>query len=265
MPTDVSMSTLSADDLRLTSDGPVATVTIDAPPVNAFTMSRYERLAAIFEHLSTRDDIHCVILTATGSRAFCAGLDLDEFLAQPVEDDAKRQEIGMRAFLALGHCAVPVIAAINGPALGAGAVFASLCDIRIASERATFGLPEINVGRCGGAAYVGRLVSSGTVRQMFFTGEPINAHEAHRVGLVQQLVTPKRLIPAAEEMARTIAAKSPLGLRLGKQSLDAAESLPADEGYAVEQEYSAKLVLTHDSREALQAVVEKRAAVFLGR
>ena len=112
--------------------------------------------------------------------------------------------------LALYNIEVPTIAAVNGPAIGAGCDLACFCDIRIASEKATFGLPEINVGRCGGGAHMGRLVPPGLLRLMVFTGEPISAWEAHRVGLVEQLVNAKRLRPAAMELAQTIAAKSPI-------------------------------------------------------
>jgi enoyl-CoA hydratase len=245
-------------------DGPIATVTIDAPPVNAFTMARYRRMAEVFELLNERDDINCVILTATGSKAFSAGLDLHEFLDTPIERDDERQAIGMRAFVAVRSCPVPVIAAINGHALGAGMAFAALCDIRIASERATFGLPEINVGRCGGAAFVSRYVPEGSVRLMFFTGEPIGAHEAHRLGLVEQVVSPRRLPGAARELAEVIATKSPIGLRIGKKALNAVEGMRYDRGYEIEQQYSAELVQTEDSREALRALVERRLPVFKG-
>lgn len=255
----------SYSDLHVEVRGRVVYVTIDAPPVNAFTIRRYERLTEIFSAIGARDDLHCAVLTAAGSKAFCAGLDLHEFLAAPIEDDGHRQEVGRRAFVALGDCPIPVIAAVNGPALGAGAVFAALCDIRIASDRATFGLPEINVGRCGGASYVARWAPEGTVRQMFFTGEAISATEAHRVGLVQKVVAPNQLLSEASQLADAIAAKSPLGLRLGKAALNEAEGRLAHEGYAIEQVYSTRLLETRDAREALKAVVEKRAPVFEGR
>jgi enoyl-CoA hydratase len=259
------MSLEDHEGIAVAVENSIAIVTIDAPPVNAFTMARYQRLTDVFESLNERSDVNCVILTARGTRAFCAGLDLDEFLATKVEDDDKRQAIGLRTFAAIEACPVPLIAAINGPALGAGCVFAALSDIRIASDKATFGLPEINVGRCGGAAHLGRLVPQGMVRMMFFTGEAISAHEALRVGLVEQVVSPRLLMAAAYDIAEVIARKSPLGLRIGKRSLNAVEMLPFDEGYLTEQRFSEQLVKTEDSREALRAVVERRMPVFVGR
>ena len=243
----------------------VATVTLARPPVNALTIALYEEIADIFETLGDGDGANCAIFTAEGTRAFCAGLDLKEFLAASVDDDPKRAAIVRRTFAAVRHCAIPVIAAVNGPALGAGCVLASVCDIRIAAEKATFGLPEINVGRCGGGAHMGRLVPQGLLRRMFFTGKPIDADEAYRAGFVDRVVTGDDLMPAATELATDISRKSPLGLRYGKQALNEAEFLPVEEGYAREQGYSTKLMHTEDAREATRAVVEKRAPVFQGR
>ena len=246
------------------ADG-VAVVTLDRPPVNALTMALYDAIAEIFGSLGEDDGINCAILTAAGTRAFCAGLDLNEFLAASADDDPKRAAVVRRTFSAVYRCAIPVIAAVNGPALGAGCVLASVCDIRLASPNATFGLPEINVGRCGGGAHLGRLIPQGLLRRMFFTGGPIDADEAWRNGLIDRIVPPEDLLAAARELAATIAAKSPLGLRYGKQALNEAEFLPVEEGYAREQEYSTRLMHTEDAREATRAVVEKRAPVFRGR
>ena len=252
-------------DIVLEQSGRVLTVTIDRAPVNALTLALYERIAELFNEISRRDDVHCVILTGRGNKAFCAGLDLQEFMAAQLADDPARAAIVRETFRAVRQCAIPVIAAVNGPALGAGNVLAAVADIRIASERATFGTPEINVGRCGGGAHLGRLVPPGMLRLMYFTGEPISAWEAHRVGLVDQLVSARRLMPAARELAETIAAKSPLGLRMAKEALNRTEWMPVEEGYALEQQYSTRLMATEDAREAARAAVEKRPPVFKGR
>jgi len=246
------------------ADG-IATVTLNRPPVNALTTGNYEQMIDIFERLGDSLDVNCAILTAQGTRAFSAGKDLKEFLATTLEEDPAKAAIARRAYSAILHCQIPVIAAVNGPALGAGCVIATVCDIRLASEDATFSLPEINVGRCGGAAHVGRLVAQGTMRKMFFTGQPISAAEAWRVGLVDGLSKPAELMADARRLAATIAAKAPLGLRVGKQSMNEAEGLPIEQGYVIEQGYSTKLMATDDCREATRAVLEKRAPVFRGR
>jgi len=252
-------------EILVETSGKVVSVVLDAPPVNALTVARYLELADTFDELGRRNDVHCAIFAARGSKAFCAGLDLHEFATWPAERDHERAAAARRTFAALRKCALPVIAAVNGPALGAGCVLAACCDIRIASERATFGLPEINVGRCGGGAHVGRLLPQGMLRRMFFTGRPISAAEAYRVGFVEEVVPAERLLEAARELAAAIAEKSPLGLRLGKQALNEAEPLPVEEGYALEQGYSTRLLHTEDAREAARSVIDKRAPAFKGR
>ncbi|MGX1309250.1 enoyl-CoA hydratase [Amorphus suaedae] len=243
----------------------IARVTLDRPPVNAITLDIYAEIGDVFESAAEWTDVNCIVFTGAGSRAFCAGLDLHEFLAATVDEDPKRAAVIRRTFTAVRTAAVPVIAAVNGPALGAGCVLASLCDVRIAAENATFGLPEINVGRCGGAAHLGRLIPQGALRRMFFTGKPIDAAEAFRIGLVDEVVPLDGLMDAAERLAGVIAAKAPLGLRLGKQAMNEVEFMPVDEGYAREQQYSTRLMATEDAREATRAVVEKRPPVFQGR
>jgi enoyl-CoA hydratase len=252
-------------DITIDVQDGVATVTLDRPPVNAVTLDLYQRLGEIFADLGSSLDVNCAVLTGAGNRAFCAGMDLKEFLAATVEEDPYRAEIVRTSFHRIRHCQIPVIAAVNGPALGAGTVFAALCDIRIAADTATFSMPEINVGRCGGAAHVGRLIGQGALRRMYFTGQPIDAAEAHRIGLVEQVVAAADLLPTARALAGVIAAKSPLGLRMAKRSLNEVEFLPVDDGYPVEQSYSTKLLATEDAREAARAVVEKRPPVFQGR
>ncbi|MCW5688392.1 MAG: enoyl-CoA hydratase/isomerase family protein [Pseudolabrys sp.] len=251
--------------LRIEKADRIARVTLDRPPVNALTMQLYGEIGDVFASANEWNDLNVIVFGSAGTRAFCAGLDLNEFLAATVEEDPKRAAIIRRCFSAIRNAAVPVIAAVNGPALGAGCVIASLCDMRIASETATFGLPEINVGRCGGGAHIGRLVPQGMLRRMFFTGQPITAAEAYRVGLVEEVVPAAELGAAVDRLAKVIAQKAPLGLRLGKQALNEVEFMPVEDGYAREQQYSTRLMATEDAREATRAVVEKRKPVFVGR
>jgi len=250
--------------IRIDCSDSILSVTLQIPPVNALTLQTYAELTEVFRDISTRDDVRCVVFTGAG-KTFCAGLDLKEFMTAPVEADEQRAAIVRETFAAVRHCAKPVIAAVNGPALGAGAVLAAACDIRIASDRATFALPEINVGRCGGGAHLGRLITQGALRLMAFTGEPISAAEAYRVGLIEQVVSSRRLMPTAHDLAELIAAKSPFGLRLMKEVLNKIETMPVDDAYALEQSYSTRLMATADAREATRAVIEKRRPVFQNR
>lgn len=250
--------------LHIEKIGKVAKVVIDRAPVNALTLALYEEIADTFEGLSADAGVNCVILTGAGERVFCAGLDLKEFVGATIEQDPHRASIVRRTFAAIRHARIPVIAAVNGPALGAGCVLASVCDIRLASPNATFGLPEVNVGRCGGTAHMGRHLPQAILRQMVFTAQPITAQEAYRLGFVNAIHDSGELQDRADEMAQLIASKSPLGLRLGKESMNRAEFMPVDEGYELEQSYSTRLMATKDAREAALAVVEKRSPVFIG-
>jgi enoyl-CoA hydratase len=243
----------------------IATISIDCPPVNAISIADYAEIADTFEAAKDWADINCIIFTATGSKAFCAGLDLNEFLAATLDQDPARARIVRRCFAAVRHAAVPVIGAINGPALGAGTVLASVCDIRIASENARFGMPEINVGRCGGAAHMMRHLPQGLLRQMYFTGLPISAAEALQCGFIQKVVPFEDLAKTARALAEVIAAKAPIGLRMAKEALNKVEFMQTEDGYQLEQSYSTTLMATEDAREATRAVVEKRPPVWVGR
>jgi enoyl-CoA hydratase len=238
---------------------------MDHAPVNALTSALYAELGDTFLKLVARDDVSVVVLRSGCDKAFCAGKDLNEFLGATIEDDPASAYNVRRTFEAIRHAPVPVIAQVDGPALGAGCVIAACADIRVASTRARFGMPEINVGRCGGTAHVGRLITQGAMRLMWFTGEAIEAQEAYRIGLVQRVVEPDALDETVAALAATIAKKSPLGLRVGKKSMNEAEELPVDIAYAHEQRYSTQLMHSDDAREATRAIVEKRAPVFTGR
>jgi enoyl-CoA hydratase len=250
--------------LRVEKSDHIALVTLDRPPVNALTLVAYEELADLFASADTWSDTNCLILTAEGTKAFCAGLDLNEFLSSTVEDDPRRAAIIRRCFAAIRHAPVPVIAAVNGPALGAGCVIASVCDIRIATEHARFGMPEINVGRCGGASHMQRHLPQGMLRRMYFTGQPISAQEAWRFGFVQEVVASSELVGTVRDLAQVIAAKAPLGLRAAKEALNAVEFMQTEPGYELEQGYSTRLMTTDDAREATRAVIEKRPPIWVG-
>lgn len=251
--------------LNIDKKDKVATITLDRPPVNAVTLALYGKIAEVFEDVRNWSDVNCIVFTAAGEKAFCAGLDLNEFLAATIQDDPKRAAIIRRSFAAVRHAAVPVIAAVNGAALGAGCVYASVADIRIAADHARFGMPEINVGRCGGASHMGRHLPQGMLRRMYFTGQPIDAREAWRLGFVQEVVPFADLHRTAAEMAAVIAAKAPIGLRMAKEALNRVEFMETENGYELEQSYSTRLMTTEDAREATRAVVEKRAPVWVGR
>jgi enoyl-CoA hydratase len=242
----------------------IATVTIDRPPVNAIDNSTYRQLFDVFASLADDRDVRVAILTAAGDRAFVAGVDLKTYgqaasTAEPpatlVLDPGRPARDAMWA---ITDCAVPVIGAINGPALGAGLALAACCDILVASENATFGTTEINVGLLGASAHLSLLVGRHKAREMFFTGEQVPASELYRLGAVRAVVPRTELLATARALASTLAAKSPIALRLAKESMNRVEFLPLKEAYRTEQDYTARLRTYEDATEARNAFLEKR-------
>jgi enoyl-CoA hydratase len=251
-----------------TADG-VAAVMLDRPPVNALSSGFYAELSAVIERIAADPQVSVMVLTSASSRAFCAGADVTELAALSGADaddaDARRQELARRVFGQLLELPQPSIAVLDGPAIGAGAVIASCADMRMGSPRASFALPELSVGRCGGGRHLMRHLPQGVVRRMFFTGQPLSSEEALRFGFLDSVHDRAELAGAAMARARGMAANSPLALRLGKAALNESEALPVQEGYAVEQQYTLRLARTADAREALAARREKRAPRFTGR
>ncbi len=244
------------------ADG-IATVIFDRPPVNAIDGSSMAELGEIFGSFNDRRDVRVAIFTATGDRAFIAGVDLKTVGGGTRADVPPTRIVdpggGARAAMwAITDCSVPVIAAVNGPAIGAGLAFAACCDMIVASETATFGTAEINVGLLGASAHLSMMVGRYKAREMFFTGELLPAAEMYRVGAVRSVVPRDELMETARELAVTLAAKSPIALRMAKASMNQVEGLPLKEAYRIEQSYTDRLVLLDDAAEARAAFFEKR-------
>lgn len=243
----------------------VATVTLDRPPVNAVTRSTMAQIRDAFSNLDDNREVRAAIFTAAGERAFMAGVDLrsvgrtardpDRVPATLVTDPARTAR---EAMWAITDCAVPVIGAINGPALGAGVAFAACCDMLVASEAATFGTPEINVGLLGASSHLSMLVGRYKAREMFFTGERVPASELYRLGAVRSVVPASEVMATARVLAAELATKSPIALRLAKESMNRVEHLPLKEAYRTEQDYTARLATFEDAAEARAAQTEKR-------
>ena len=229
-------------DTRLQIAGSVATVIIDRPPVNALTLASYLEITGVFETLGAREDVSCIVLTGAGDRAFCAGFDYRQFnSAGASEDDPRRPEVLRTMFETIRNCPLPVVAAVNGPAIGAGCVLAAVCDIRLAADTARFGLPEIDFGRIGGAAYLAPLVSPDCLRYMALTGLPLSAQLALRVGLVWDLVELAALPVAAAALSAKLASKPRPALAAMKTALGQLAGRSIVDGYRFEQEQSVAL------------------------
>jgi len=241
----------------------IATVVFDRPPVNAIDRSSMVELGEIFSSFEADRSVRVAIFTSAGRRAFIAGVDLGtigtdkaELVSPAAQLDPGR--LARDAMWAITDCAVPVIAAVNGPAIGAGLAFAACCDMIVASENASFGTTEINVGLLGASAHVSSLVGRHKAREMFFTGELVPAADLYRIGAVRAVVEHDQLMATATALARTLAAKSPIALRMAKASMNHVEGLPLKEAYRIEQTYTDRLVRFEDSLEARDAFFEKR-------
>ena len=250
-------------DVRVEVVDHVATVTLDRPPVNAITRSTMVELRDTFRGFADAADVRVAVFTGAGEKAFMAGVDLKTFDTDDTEadpDDPGR--LPREALEAVYDCAVPVIAAVNGPALGAGLAYAAVCDLIVAADHATFGTTEINVGLLGASAHLNLLLGRPFVRELFLTGVPAPAAELHRLGAVNRVVPAADLMTVAGELAAGLAAKSPLALRLAKQALNETEFLPLKEAYRTEQGYTRRLLQHPDSQEARKAFAEKRDPVW---
>jgi enoyl-CoA hydratase len=244
----------------------VATVTMSNGPVNAQTDETQEELIFAMDCLSDQDDVRAVVLTGSG-RTFCAGVDIKARAGKIWEEGMRRrnQRSARESYHSIRECTKPVIGAINGAALGAGLAIVASCDILIASENASLGLPEVTVGLMGGCRHAMQLFSRSRVRRMMLTGDRIDGPELYRLGVVEACVSPDELLPTAHEMARRIAGYSPLATQLAKQSLNTIEQLSLRDGYRYEQEMTMQLSRTEDAKEAMMAFKEKRPPVFHGR
>lgn len=243
----------------------VALVMLNRPPVNALNRAMRRELVAIFDDISARDDIRCAVLTAQGS-VFCAGADLKDRPDADIPGDfLEHNRITRETGNAIRECAKPVIAAINGAALGAGLGLAAACDILYASDNATFGMPEINVGLAGGASMLRTLFGRSTARRMFFTGQRLTAAELLQRNVLEAVLPPEELLPVAMKLAHEIASKAPLAVIYAKRAANMVDVMPQRDAYRFEQEFTMTLARTEDAREARMAFLEKREPQFKGR
>ncbi len=248
----------------------VATVTLNRPAVlNALNLQMLDELSATFAELDADDALRAVIVTGAGAKAFAAGADISELNALPNaragEAQARR---GQALTTAIERMRVPVIAAVNGFALGGGCEIAMACDIRIAGENAKFGQPEVNLGILpgyGGTQRLTRLVGEGWAMYLCLTGEMIDAAEALRIGLVQKVTPAEGLMTEAQRVAALIASKAPLAIDAAKRAIVDGAALTLADGLALEALRFGAAITTDDFREGSSAFLEKRRAQFNGR
>jgi len=259
---------MNFENLLVERDGGVAILTINRPKVlNALNTQTLDELRRAILDLKRDDTVRAVILTGAGEKSFIAGADIGEFAGRTPFDQRHAMR-SPRIFDVMASFPKPVIAMINGFCLGGGCELAMSCDIRIASEKARFGQPEINLGLIpggGGTQRLPRLVGLGNALRLILSGDMIGAAEAQAIGLVEMVVPHEELRAKTLELANKIAGKSPLTLKVAKEAVRASERLAIEDGIPYERDLFCLCFSTADMKEGVEAFLQKRPAHWTGR
>lgn len=255
--------------LRIEREDGIAVVVVNRPDkLNALNAATVAELDRAFRDLAADAQVRAVILTGAGEKAFVAGADIAELSRMGPIDGIQVSRQGQDAFRFLESMSKPVIAAVNGYALGGGLELALACHLRIASENARFGLPEVKLGIIpgyGGTVRLPRLIGKGRALELILTGAMIDAAEAHRIGLANRVVPQVELMTEAQALARTIAANGPIALAFAIESVNRGMATSLEDGLTLESNLFGLLASTDDMREGMQAFLEKRQAEFKAR
>lgn len=269
MPDETHVVLPTFETLLLAYDGPVATITLNRPQVlNALNYQVFTELERAITILTADPTIRAILLTGAGEKAFAAGADIKE-LANTDDVSGERLALRGQGILAqMERCGKPVIACINGFALGGGCELALACTFRIASETARLGQPEVKLGLIpgyGGTQRLPRLVGPSAALRLILTADIIPAAEALRIGLVDEVVPPAALLETARALALRISAQAPLAVAASIEAVRQGADLPLDEALALEARIFGRLSITADKKEGVAAFLEKRPAIFVGK
>jgi enoyl-CoA hydratase len=255
--------------MSLEQDGPLAIVTLSNPPMNVLHPQMVAELDDCFTALASDPAVVVAIITGQGERAFCAGFDIKEFPNMMAPGGAEALATKLHQGLSkIAHLGKPTIAAINGFALGGGLEVAMACDLRIVAANAQLGQPEIKLGLfpgAGGTQRLPRLVGAAIAKELMYIGDPIDANEAHRIGLANRVVPAGEALDAARDMGRTIASRAGVALRYIQQAVNRGLNTTLEEGLQIEADLFAKIFQTEDVREGVEAFINKRQPNFKHR
>lgn len=259
---------MSYQFITLTVENRIATLTVNRPDkLNALNDATIAELGRAIDEVREREDIGGLIVTGAG-RAFVAGADISELSSQTPTIAKARARAGQEIFRRFETSPKPVIAAVNGFALGGGCELALACHIRIASDKAKFGQPEVKLGTCpgyGGTQRLARLIGKGRAIQLITTAEMIDAAEAYRIGLANKVVLPEALIEEATAMMNQILANGPLAVALCIEAIDRGLEMSLDEGLVLEANHFGLLASSEDMKEGMVAFLDKRTPEFRGK
>ncbi len=260
---------MSYENLLLEKKNGIAYVTVNRPAaLNALNWKTMLEIQDLFLSMKDDGEVQGVILTGAGEKSFVAGADISELAAKDAVAAKEFSADSAKILRLIEHFPKPVIAAVNGFCLGGGCELAMACHMRIASDRAKFGLPEVNLGLIpgnGGTQRLPRLVGKGRALQLILTGEIIDAEEAYRIGLANKVTPPDELLSAAESILQTIFTKGPVAVALGLEAVNHGLELTLDEGNQLESNLFGLCFSTEDMREGTQAFIEKRKPEFKGK
>lgn len=250
-------------------NGPIGMLTINRPKaLNALNSQTLKEIDAAIDYIAEDSEILAVVITGAGEKAFVAGADISEMKDMNTMEGRKFGVLGNKVFRKLETLDVPVIAAINGFALGGGCELSMACDIRLASSKAKFGQPEAGLGITpgfGGTQRMARIVGLGMAKELIFSGKIINAEEALRIGLVNRVVEPEALLEEAKKLASTIASNAPIAVKLCKAAINRGMQCDMDTALMYEAEVFGECFSTEDQKEGMTAFVEKRDKCFKNR
>ncbi len=256
------------ENIVLEKEGNIAVVKVNRPKaLNALNSETLKEIDCVINEISEDEEIYVAILTGEG-RAFVAGADISEMKDLNAVEGKRFSELGNSVFRKLEKLSKPVIAAVNGFALGGGCELAMACDIRIASVKAKFGQPEAGLGITpgfGGTQRLSRLVGEGIAKELIYTCDIINAEQAFRIGLVNKVVEPEVLLDEAKAMASKIAKNAPIAVRQCKAAINIGLQMDIDSAVLCEAEAFAICFSTEDQKEGMEAFIEKRDKNFKNR
>jgi enoyl-CoA hydratase/carnithine racemase len=260
---------MNYENILFEKKGAIAFVTVNRPKVlNALNMATMEELRSAFTAIKDDREIRVAIMTGAGEKAFIAGADIAELAKQDAVSGKEYTHRGQSVLDLIENMGKPVIACINGFALGGGCEIAMACTMRLASENAKLGQPEVKLGIIpgyGGTQRLPRLVGKGIAMQLVLAGEMISAQEAHRIGLVNEVAAPAELIPRAEAIAQKIIANAPLAVQYAMEAVNKGMDMTLAEGLYLEAVLFAVACASEDKKEGTTAFLEKRPAQFRGK
>lgn len=246
----------------------VAVVTINRPPVNPLNSKVFKELVTVFNELEENCQVRVIILTGSGEKAFVAGADINEMADLDLVGMMNMNRVSREAFSKIENASKPVIAAINGLALGGGLELALACDLRICSEKAKFAFPEVGLGIIpggGGTQRLQKIVGQGIAKELLYFGDMFDANRALELHIVNKVVPGEELLATAKQWAEKLAQKPPVALRMLKIAVNAGSNADLETGLTLEASSFANAFSTEDRKEGLKAFVEKRKPVYVGK